>query len=99
MFIEPDGYLSLIMVRSPQRRKGLGAAMLRYAKRLYPHIYAIPIGEESEKLFAEHHIPAAPLSTNRPELCTAALSSLMINKKCCLSQAYYRCPIYLIETK
>jgi len=60
MFIEPDGYLSLIMVRSPQRRKGLGAAMLRYAKRLYPHLYAIPISDESEKLFAEHHIPAIP---------------------------------------
>jgi GNAT superfamily N-acetyltransferase len=52
MFIEPDGYLSLIMVRPNQRRKGLGAAMLRYAKRLYPHLYAIPIGDESEKLFA-----------------------------------------------
>jgi hypothetical protein len=40
-----------------------------------------------------------PLITNRPELCKAALSSLMIDKKCCRSQAYGRCPIYSIESK
>jgi len=58
MLIEPDGYLSLIMVRPAERKKGLGTAMLRYAKRLYPRLYAIPIGEESERLLAEHCIPA-----------------------------------------
>ncbi len=39
-----------------------------------------------------------PLSTNRPQLCNAALSSLMIDKRFCLCQAYDRCPIYSIES-
>jgi len=60
MFVEPDGYLSFIMVRPAQRRKGLGAAMLRYAKQLYPRLFAIAVGDESERLLAAHHIPAAP---------------------------------------
>ena len=60
MLIEPDGYLSLIMVRPAQRRKGLGAAMLRYAKKLYPCLYAIPIGTESRRLLDGQGIPAIP---------------------------------------
>ncbi len=60
MLITPDGCLSLIMVRPAHRRKGLGSAMLRYAKRVYPHLHAVPAGEAGSRLLACHRIPVAP---------------------------------------
>lgn len=40
-----------------------------------------------------------PLRMNKPELCKAALSSLMVDVKYCLNGAYVRCAIYAIESK
>ena len=39
------------------------------------------------------------LSINRPELCRAAVSSLMIHVAYCLSNTYDGCQIYAIESK
>lgn len=44
-------------------------------------------------------LQACPFSMNRPELCKAALSSLMIDEKCCQSETYEICAIYLIVSK
>jgi GNAT superfamily N-acetyltransferase len=60
MLITPDGCLSLIMVRPAHRRKGLGSAMLRYAKQVYPHLHAVPAGEAGSRLLACHRIPVDP---------------------------------------
>jgi hypothetical protein len=38
-----------------------------------------------------------PFIINTPELCKAALSSLMIDVKDCLSESHDRCPIFLIN--
>ena len=38
-----------------------------------------------------------PFCIIKPELCNSALSSLMIDKKCCLSPSYKRCPIFLLN--
>jgi len=60
MLITPDGCLSLIMVRPAHRRKGLGSAMLRYAKKRFPHLHAVPAGEAGGRLLACHLIPPVP---------------------------------------
>ncbi len=39
-----------------------------------------------------------PFSIDKPELCRAAVSSLMINATYCRG-AYEECPIYAIESK
>jgi len=38
-----------------------------------------------------------PFIINKPELCEAALSSLMIDDKHCSSAAYKKCPLFLIN--
>ena len=38
-----------------------------------------------------------PLIINKPDLCKAALSSLMIDDKACLNESHNRCPIFLIN--
>ena len=38
-----------------------------------------------------------PLIKAKPDLCKEALSSLMIDDKDCFSEAYTRCPIFLIN--
>jgi hypothetical protein len=38
-----------------------------------------------------------PFFNSKPELCKAALSSLMIDKKYCFSETYDRCAIFLIK--
>jgi hypothetical protein len=38
-----------------------------------------------------------PFIMNKPELCKAALSSWMIDDEHCSSEAYDRCPIFLIN--
>ena len=40
-----------------------------------------------------------PLIMNKPELCKAAQSSLMIDMKHCRSEAYVKCVIYAIESQ
>jgi hypothetical protein len=38
-----------------------------------------------------------PFSINKPELCRAALSSLMIDDRECFGEAYNRCPIFFVN--
>ena len=38
-----------------------------------------------------------PFSVNSPELCKAALTSLMIDEKYCCCKAYETCPLFLIN--
>ncbi len=40
-----------------------------------------------------------PLRMNKPELCKAALSSLMIDRAQCVNGAYVECAIYAIESQ
>ncbi len=40
-----------------------------------------------------------PLTTKKPYLCKAAVSSLMINMTNCRGEAYQKCPIYAIQSQ
>jgi hypothetical protein len=62
MFIEPDGYLSLIYVRPSARGAGNGDMMIKAAKKLFPNLYTFPVSREGERLIRKHSIPICPAS-------------------------------------
>lgn len=64
MFVEPDGYLSLIYVRPSARRRGHGDLMIRAAKTIYSNLYAFPGTREGKCLMSKHGIPTSPSATD-----------------------------------
>ncbi|MEW6584732.1 MAG: GNAT family N-acetyltransferase [Nitrospirota bacterium] len=59
MFIEPDGYLSLIYVRPSARRMGYGNMMIKAAKTVFPNLYAFPESDAGKSLMSRHGIPTS----------------------------------------
>jgi ribosomal protein S18 acetylase RimI-like enzyme len=61
MFIEPDGYLSLIYVRPSVRGRGNGNMMTKAARKMFPNIYTFPVSREGQHLISKYNIPTSPL--------------------------------------
>lgn len=61
MFIEPDGYLSLVYVRPTARGRGNGNMMIRAARQLFPNMYTFPVSPEGERLIRKYNIPTSPV--------------------------------------
>jgi ribosomal protein S18 acetylase RimI-like enzyme len=61
MFIEPDGYLSLVYVRPTARGRGNGNMMIRAARQIFPNMYTFPVSREGERLIRKYNIPTSPV--------------------------------------